>query len=189
MVEMTEAAAILNSATDTSLVLMDEIGRGTSTFDGMALAAAIARELVERNRCLTLFATHYFELTQLAEQHAEVANVHVAAAESNGRVVFLHEVRAGPASQSYGLAVAQLAGVPGSVVRRARGLLTQLEERALGSRPQLDMFAVAPESSAPIPDLDSPLRTRLLGLDLDALSPREAHTLLDELQRQARRAD
>ncbi len=189
MVEMTEAAAILNSATETSLVLMDEIGRGTSTFDGMALAAAIARELVERNRCLTLFATHYFELTQLAEQHAEVANVHVAAAESNGRVVFLHEVRAGPASQSYGLAVAQLAGVPGAVVRRARGLLTQLEERALGSRPQLDMFAAAPESSAPLPDLDSPLRARLLGLDLDALSPREAHTLLDELQRQARLAD
>jgi DNA mismatch repair protein MutS len=189
MVEMTEAAAILNSATDTSLVLMDEIGRGTSTFDGMALAAAIARELVERNRCLTLFATHYFELTQLAEQHAEVANVHVAAAESNGRVVFLHEVRAGPASQSYGLAVAQLAGVPGSVVRRARGLLTQLEERALGTRPQLDMFAAAPESSAPLPDLDGPLRARLLGIDLDALSPREAHTLLDELQRQARGAD
>jgi DNA mismatch repair protein MutS len=186
MVEMTEAAAILNSATESSLVLMDEIGRGTSTFDGMALAAAIARELVERNRCLTLFATHYFELTQLAEQHAEVANVHVAAADSNGRVVFLHEVRAGPASQSYGLAVAQLAGVPSSVVRRARGLLTQLEERALGGRPQLDMFAAAPESTAPLPDLDSPLRARLLGLDLDALSPREAHTLLDELQRQAR---
>ncbi len=112
MVEMTEAAAILHGASETSLVLMDEIGRGTSTFDGMALAAAIARELVEKNRCLTLFATHYFELTQLAEQHAEVANVHVAAAEANGKVVFLHEVRAGPASQSYGLAVAQLAGVP-----------------------------------------------------------------------------
>jgi hypothetical protein len=104
MVEMTEAAAILHSATEQSLVLMDEIGRGTSTFDGMALAAAIARELVERNRCLTLFATHYFELTQLAEQHPEIANVHVAAAESSGKVVFLHEVRDGPANQSYGLA-------------------------------------------------------------------------------------
>ena len=143
MVEMTEAAAILNSATETSLVLMDEIGRGTSTFDGMALAGAIGRELVEKNRCLTLFATHYFELTQLAEQHAEVANVHVAAAEANGKVVFLHEVRDGPASQSYGLAVAQLAGVPSSVVRRARALLVQLEERALGVRPQLDMFVSA----------------------------------------------
>ncbi len=141
MVEMTEAAAILNAATEHSLVLMDEIGRGTSTFDGMALAAAIARELVEKNRSMTMFATHYFELTQLAEQHPEIANVHVAAAEANGKVVFLHEVRDGPASKSYGLAVAQLAGVSGAVVRRARSLLAQLEERALGKRPQLDLFA------------------------------------------------
>ncbi|MCU0769051.1 MAG: DNA mismatch repair protein MutS [Burkholderiaceae bacterium] len=185
MVEMTEAAAILAQASDSSLVLMDEIGRGTSTFDGMALAAAIARELVEKNRCLTLFATHYFELTQLAEQHPEVANVHVAAAESGGKVVFLHEVRAGPANQSYGLAVAQLAGVPPAVVRRARGLLTQLEERALGTRPQLDMFAQPPVASE-LPGPDAPLRARLAELDLDALSPREAHALLDELQRQAR---
>jgi DNA mismatch repair protein MutS len=189
MVEMTEAASILNSATDTSLVLMDEIGRGTSTFDGMALAAAIARELVEKNRSLTLFATHYFELTQLAEQHAEVANVHVAAAESGGKVAFLHEVRAGPASQSYGLAVAQLAGVPPGVVRRARALLVQLEERALGERPQLDMFT--PASAAPVmiePAADA-LRERLQSIDLDALSPREAHALLDELQRQARESN
>ncbi len=184
MVEMTEAAAILASATETSLVLMDEIGRGTSTFDGMALAAAIARELVEKNRCLTLFATHYFELTQLAEQHAEVANVHVAAAESNGRVVFLHEVRPGPASQSYGLAVAQLAGVPGAVVRRARGVLGQLEERALGARPQLDLFAPTAETAA-LPDRDHDLRERLRDVDLDELSPRDAHALLGELQRLA----
>ena len=188
MVEMTEAASILNTATETSLVLMDEIGRGTSTFDGMALAAAIARELVEKNRCLTLFATHYFELTQLAEQHGEVANVHVAAAESGGKVVFLHEVRAGPASQSYGLAVAQLAGVPAGVVRRARTLLVQLEERALGDRPQLDMFAAATVAPVVIePEADA-LRERLQSIDLDALSPREAHALLDELQRQAREA-
>ena len=195
MVEMTEAAAILNGATETSLVLMDEIGRGTSTFDGMALAAAIARELVEKNACMTLFATHYFELTQLAEQHPEVANVHVAAAEANGRVVFLHEVREGPASQSYGLAVAQLAGVPGTVVRRARALLTQLEERALGQRPQLDLFAApAPSSAAVIEPSDATgalaeLAQRLSDLDLDGLSPRDAHALLDELQRQARAAD
>ena len=153
----------------------------------MALAAAIARELVEKNRCLTLFATHYFELTQLAEQHAEVANVHVAAAEANGKVVFLHEVRAGPASQSYGLAVAQLAGVPATVVRRARGLLLQLEERALGTRPQLDLFAAATEAPQVLPDVDAPLRTRLRELDLDALSPRDAHALLSELQRLADR--
>jgi len=186
MVEMTEAAAILNSATGSSLVLMDEIGRGTSTFDGMALAAAIARELVERNRCLTLFATHYFELTQLAEQHAEVANVHVAAAEANGKVIFLHEVRAGPANQSYGLAVAQLAGVPPSVVRRARALLVQLEERTMGARPQLDMFTPAAGAEAAPEPLDDLLRERLLSVDLDALAPRDAHALLDELQRQAR---
>jgi len=188
MVEMTEAAAILNSANETSLVLMDEIGRGTSTFDGMALAGAIARELVEKNRCLTLFATHYFELTQLAEQHAEVANVHVTAAESSGKVVFLHEVRDGPASQSYGLAVAQLAGVPPGVVRRARALLVQLEERALGVQPQLDMFvSAAPPTAGNVPA--DALRERLRAVDLDALSPREAHALLDELQRLAGDAD
>ncbi len=188
MVEMTEAAAILNQATETSLVLMDEIGRGTSTFDGMALAGAIARELVEKNRCPTLFATHYFELTQLAEQHAEVANVHVAAAETGGKVVFLHEVRDGPASQSYGLAVAQLAGVPPGVVRRARALLVQLEERALGVRPQLDMFVTASPTTMGEGSRDA-LRERLRAVDLDALSPRDAHALLDELQRLAGDSD
>jgi DNA mismatch repair protein MutS len=186
MVEMTEAAAILHSATEQSLVLMDEIGRGTSTFDGLALAAAIARELVERNRSLTLFATHYFELTQLAEQHADVANVHVAAAEAAGKVVFLHEVRDGPASQSYGLAVAQLAGVPPAVIRRARSLLAQLEERALGTRPQLDLFVATPEIAPPPVAEEDALRNRLLALDLDDVSPREAHLLLDELQRMAK---
>jgi len=187
MVEMTEAAAILNSATAQSLVLMDEIGRGTSTFDGLALAGSIARELAERNRCLTLFATHYFELTQLAEALPEVANVHVAAAESRGKVVFLHEVRDGPASQSYGLAVAQLAGVAPAVVRRARALLVQLEERAAGARPQMDLFAqpMAASASADTGDAAAtpdPLRERLTQLDLDALSPREALALLYELR-------
>jgi DNA mismatch repair protein MutS len=186
MVEMTEAAAILHAATERSLVLMDEIGRGTSTFDGMALAAAIARELVDKNRSLTLFATHYFELTQLAEQHPDVANVHVAAAETGGKVVFLHEVRDGPANQSYGLAVAQLAGVSPAVIRRARSLLTQLEERALGTRPQLDLFVATPETPAPTVSPEDPLRNRLLAIDLDGISPREAHLLLDELQRLAR---
>jgi DNA mismatch repair protein MutS len=163
---------------------MDEIGRGTSTFDGLALAGSIARELAERNRCLTLIAPHNFELTQRAEALPEVANVHVAAAESRGKVVFLHEVRDGPASQSYGLAVAQLAGVAPAVVKRARALLVQLEERAAGARPQMDLFAQpmpAPAASAsetPVPD---PLRDRLAQLDLDALSPREALALLYEL--------
>jgi len=184
MVEMTEAAAILHCATEQSLVLMDEIGRGTSTFDGLALAGAIARELAERNRCLTLFATHYFELTQLAESIPQVANVHVAAAESRGKVVFLHEVRDGPANQSYGLAVAQLAGVAPAVIRRARALLVQLEERAAGARPQLDLFAAPRVSPAETPpDLaDDPLRRRLREVDPDAVSPREALALLYQLR-------
>jgi DNA mismatch repair protein MutS len=182
MVEMTEAATILHQASEHSLVLMDEIGRGTSTFDGLALAGAIARELAEARRSLTLFATHYFELTQLAEQVPEVANAHVAAAELNGRVVFLHEVRDGPASQSYGLAVAQLAGVPAVVIRRARALLVELEQRAAAGTPQLDLFSsAAPAAEAAPPEAD-PWRERLARLDLDALSPREAHALLAQWQ-------
>ena len=187
MVEMTEAAAILNRATDSSLVLMDEIGRGTSTFDGMALAAAIARALAESNRCFTLFATHYFELTQLAQWLPEVANVHVAAAQARGKVVFLHEVREGPASQSYGLAVAQLAGVPVEVVRRARMLLAQLEQRAAGRQPQLDLFAAgdnatAPQAEVAIEPVADELREKLATTDIDSLSPREALALLYELK-------
>jgi DNA mismatch repair protein MutS len=186
MVEMTEAAAILSRATDRSLVLMDEIGRGTSTFDGMALAASIARALAEANRCFTLFATHYFELTQLAQWLPGVANVHVAAAQSRGKVVFLHEVRDGPASQSYGLAVAQLAGVPPEVVRRARTLLAQLEARAAGTQPQLDLFAaegtVAAETAVAIEPPADEMREKLAAVDVDALSPREALALLYELK-------
>jgi DNA mismatch repair protein MutS len=184
MVEMTEAAAILNQATPQSLVLMDEIGRGTSTFDGLSLAFAIAQELVEKNRCYTLFATHYFELTQLAERLPAVANVHVAAAEARGKVVFLHEVRDGPANQSYGLAVAQLAGVAPAVVKRARGLLVQLEERAAGTRPQLDLFT-ASQTTAPPATID-PLRDKLTATDVDALAPRDALQLLYELKELAR---
>jgi DNA mismatch repair protein MutS len=182
MVEMTEAAAILNHATEQSLVLMDEIGRGTSTFDGLALAGSIARELAEKNRCYTLFATHYFELTQLADTLPEVANVHVAATEHRGKVVFLHEVREGPASKSYGLAVAQLAGVNVSVVKRARALLSQLEERAAGTRPQLDLFAAgAAPAAAAIEERDE-LRETLMQIDVDALTPRAALQLVYELK-------
>ncbi len=184
MVEMTEAAAILNQATERSLVLMDEIGRGTSTFDGLALAAAIARELAERNRCLTLFATHYFELTQLADTLPEAANVHVAAAEVRGKVVFLHEVHEGPASRSYGLAVAQLAGVSAPVVKRARAMLAQLEERAAGTRPQLDLFSVA--APEPVQIEHDALRERLREIEPDALAPRDALHLLYELKLMAR---
>ena len=185
---MTEAATILNAATRNSLVLMDEIGRGTSTFDGLSLAFSIARELAERNRSLTLFATHYFELTQLAEQMPEVANVHVAAAQSRGKVVFLHEVRDGPASKSYGLAVAQLAGVAPAVIARARAVLAQLEERAAGTRPQLDLFAAgASISSSEVPDQSDPIHDKLDATDIDALSPRAALDLLYELKQLALR--
>src|SRR5437879_8457193 len=128
MVEMTESASILHNATEKSLVLMDEVGRGTSTFDGLALAWAIARHLVEKNRSLSLFATHYFEMTRLALDYEEVANVHLDAVEHKDSVVFLHAVEEGPASQSYGLQLAGLAGVPKSVIRQARRDLQVLEE-------------------------------------------------------------
>ncbi|HRE15917.1 MAG TPA: DNA mismatch repair protein MutS, partial [Rhodocyclaceae bacterium] len=141
MVEMTEAAAILHHATAKSLVLMDEIGRGTSTFDGMALAFAILRHLVEKNRSLTLFATHYFELTQLAHEFPMLANVHLDAVEHNDRIVFLHALEEGPANQSYGIQVAALAGIPATVVRTAKKQLRELEQRTVIDPFQRDLFA------------------------------------------------
>ena len=183
MVEMTEAAAILHGATERSLVLMDEIGRGTSTFDGLALAWAIARHLVERNRAFTLFATHYFELTALAADYRTVANVHLDAVEHKDRIVFLHAVEEGPASRSYGLQVAQLAGVPGAVIRSARRKLADLEGAA---SPQGDLFsAPAPAAEEPPATAPHPVLDRVRALDPDALSPREALDLLYELQRLA----
>ncbi|WP_091909255.1 DNA mismatch repair protein MutS [Chitinasiproducens palmae] len=141
MVEMTEAATILNESTESSLVLMDEIGRGTSTFDGLALAWAIARHLLTRNRCFCLFATHYFELTRLPQTFEQAANVHLSAVEHQDGIVFLHTVDEGPASQSYGLQVAQLAGVPPAVIRQARRQLSELEMRSQGApSPQMDLF-------------------------------------------------
>ena len=147
MVEMTEAAAILNDASASSLVLMDEIGRGTSTFDGLALAWAIARHLLTHNGCYTLFATHYFELTQLPAEFAQAANVHLSAVEHDHGIVFLHAVSEGPANQSYGLQVAQLAGVPAAVIRAARKHLVHLEQQSI-SQPaaQFDLFASQPYS-------------------------------------------
>ncbi|MCW5626627.1 MAG: DNA mismatch repair protein MutS, partial [Burkholderiales bacterium] len=180
MVEMTEAATILNNATERSLVLMDEIGRGTSTFDGLALAWAIARHLVERNRALCLFATHYFELTQLAADYREVANVHLDAVEHKDRIVFLHAVEDGPASRSYGLQVAQLAGVPGGVIRAARRKLADLESAA---SPQADLFSGAPVAPTVAQPEPHPLVERLLRVDPDQLSPREALDLLYELRK------
>jgi DNA mismatch repair protein MutS len=185
MVEMTEAAAILNGATDRSLVLMDEIGRGTSTFDGLALAFAIARHLVEKTRCWTLFATHYFELTRLAEDRAECANVHLDAIEHGKGVVFMHAVEPGPASQSYGIQVAALAGVPPSVLREAKRRLVELENRAAAAGPQPDMFA-AISTVAPAPTFEAPAHPAveaLQALDPDELSPREALDRLYALRR------
>ncbi|VXC70951.1 DNA mismatch repair protein MutS [Massilia sp. 9I] len=194
MVEMTESAAILNGATEHSLVLMDEVGRGTSTFDGLALAWAIARHLIETSRSFTLFATHYFELTQLPETHASAVNVHLSAVEHKDSIVFLHAVQDGPASQSYGLQVAQLAGVPPAVIRAARKHLARLESQAVGATPQLDLFAAPCDDveEAPVASYDAAadgvqdeLQKALAAIDPDALSPREALERLYELKRLA----
>lgn len=172
MVEMTEAAAILHHATHQSLVLMDEIGRGTSTFDGMALAFAILRHLLEKNRSLTLFATHYFELTRLSHEYSELANVHLGAVEHNDRIVFMHAVEEGPANQSYGIQVAALAGIPSAVVRAARKQLREFEQRAAVDPLQPDLFAQGePEAAEPEPH---PVVEQLAAIDPDSLTPREA---------------
>jgi DNA mismatch repair protein MutS len=185
MIEMTEAAYILHHATSSSLVLMDEIGRGTSTLDGLALAWAIARHLVEKNRSLALFATHYFEMTRLAEDYRQVANVHLDAVEHKDRIVFLHNVEEGPASQSYGLEVAALAGVPGSVIRAARKRLAELEEHGLAVGPQKDLFATgAKDARSDSPAEERAVLERLRELDPDALTPKEALELLYRLRRQ-----
>ena len=178
MMEMTEAAAILSASTPNSLVLMDEIGRGTSTYDGLALAWAIACRLLAHNRALTLFATHYFELTRLPSEQPSAANVHLAAAESAGGIVFLHEVREGPASRSYGIQVAQRAGVPAAVIRQATRELERLESQGAPT-PQLGLFAAAAdadaqaeaaaERSGAFEALDA-LRDELAAIDPDSLT-------------------
>jgi DNA mismatch repair protein MutS len=186
MVEMTEAAAILQRATPNSLVIVDEIGRGTSTFDGLALATAIARRLIGKAKSLTLFATHYFELTELANDFETCVNQHVAVVEHGDKVVFLHEVKAGPASRSYGIDVAKLAGLPAEVIRDARRELERLEKERTHASPQTDLFsaASAPLETTPIA---SPLIALLVAIDADDLSPREAHAKLAELIELAKR--
>ena len=186
MLEMTEAAAIIHGATEQSLVLMDEIGRGTSTFDGLALAGAIASHLHERNRAFTLFATHYFELTELPLKHPRAVNVHVSAAEthtkSGDHIVFLHDIQPGPASRSYGVQVARLAGMPASLVRQARTTLETLEAQKSAASSQIDLFAV-PALPMPMPATatePSPSEAALAELNPDMLTPREA---LDALYR------
>jgi DNA mismatch repair protein MutS len=180
MVEMTETANILHNATAQSLVLMDEIGRGTSTYDGLALAGACAVELGDRLRAFTLFATHYFELTALADTHEHIVNVHLDAVEHGDSIVFLHALKDGPADRSYGLHVAALAGVPQGVIARARARLEELE-----ARPQVPAGVPDPaQVQMPLfaPAGDHPCLKSLKQLDPDSLSPREALDLIYRLK-------
>ena len=140
MVEMSETAYILHHATDQSLVLMDEVGRGTSTFDGLALAHAIAEHLLQKNKSFSLFSTHYFELTKLPETHATAVNMHLSALEQGQDIVFLHHIEPGPASKSYGIAVAKLAGLPTRALKAAQKHLNEFEAQAANAQPQLDIF-------------------------------------------------
>ena len=199
MVEMTESAAILNGATAHSLVLMDEVGRGTSTFDGLALAWAIARYLIDSSGSFTLFATHYFELTHLPTLHPGAVNVHLSAVEHKHSIVFLHAVAPGPASQSYGLQVAQLAGVPPAVIRSARKYLATLEAHALHGTPQFDLFAspaaddpavdastASADGDAASVDLNALATMQALAdIDPDLITPRDALAQLYRLKRLA----
>jgi DNA mismatch repair protein MutS len=187
MVEMIETANILHHAGPQSLVLMDEIGRGTSTFDGLSLAYAVARHIGSRLRALTLFATHYFELTTLAQELDACANVHLDATEHGDSLVFLHAVREGPANRSFGLQVAQLAGVPREVIAEARRYLSQLEAGQLpvggavaATQVQLPLLPATTTAAPP-----TALVRRLMTLDPDQLTPRAALELLYELHRQA----
>ena len=180
MLEMTEGAQILHAATSNSLVLMDEIGRGTSTFDGLALASGIATYLHDKSQSYSLFATHYFELTEFAATHRAAVNVHVSAAESGNDIVFLHEIQPGPASRSYGIQVARLAGMPSSVLNHAKHALNALESDAQNSRAQVDLFAEPPEA---IDSGPSPLQAKLAQIDPDTLSPREALDALYALKK------
>jgi len=176
MVEMTETANILHNATDKSLVLLDEIGRGTSTFDGLSLAWAVAKQLLEKNKSYTLFATHYFELTRIVDEAKQAANVHLDAVEhgqgDNKTIVFMHKVEEGAAHMSYGIQVAQLAGIPKAVVAIARRKLTQLENNQIAQNAhQPDMFTQGPE---PEPSPMHPVMEALEDIQPDDLTPKMA---------------
>jgi len=183
---MSETANILHNATASSLVLMDEIGRGTSTYDGLALARACAVQLATHNHAFTLFATHYFELTELASQIDGIANVHLDAIEYGDELVFMHAVKDGPANRSFGLQVAALAGLPKTVIAQARTYLQQLERRADAQPPRGDSDSMQPglfSSRAPSP---SALEIELSAIDPDALTPREALDVLYRLKAHSR---
>lgn len=180
MLEMTEAAQILHAATPHSLVLMDEVGRGTSTFDGLALASGIAAHLHDKTQAYTLFATHYFELTEFPARHHAAINTHVSATEAGHDIVFLHEIQSGPASRSYGIQVARLAGMPTAVVNHARHALAALEAQQLDSREQVDLFSPPAE---PVAAAHSAVEAALREIDPDTLSPREALDALYQLKK------
>jgi len=189
MLEMTETANILNNATDQSLVLMDEVGRGTSTFDGLSLAWACAAFIARQIRAFTLFATHYFELTSLPEQVPGAANVHVEAVEHGDTLVFLHSIKEGPASQSYGLQVAALAGIPNAVISAARRYLGELERErdalrgSVSPQSQLPFLAHAAPRTADGVHEGSPALTALRAVDPNSLSPRAALELVFRLRK------
>ncbi|MGB0132987.1 DNA mismatch repair protein MutS [Dokdonella sp.] len=184
MVEMSETANILHNASDRSLVLMDEIGRGTSTYDGLALAQACASHLATNNRAFTLFATHYFELTRLPESHEGIENVHLDAVEYGDQLVFMHAVKEGPANRSFGLQVAALAGLPKSVIDDARTTLARLESEGNATAPAL----ISPGSGTPqlglfAPPAPSPIEESVRALDPDSMSPRDALEALYRLKK------
>jgi len=192
---MTETANILHNATENSLVLMDEIGRGTSTFDGLSLAWAASVYIAEHVKAYTLFATHYFELTILPETYPAIVNVHLDAIEHDNGIVFLHAVKAGPANQSYGLQVAQLAGIPRAVIEKAREKLQQLEI----DTPAQATTAVSPSTSSSVPaaEADSPFQSEMFAtvphpavdflqrLEVDEITAKEALKILYELKQKA----
>jgi DNA mismatch repair protein MutS len=184
MVEMSETANILHNATEHSLVLMDEVGRGTSTYDGLSLAWSCAAWLARKVRAMTLFATHYFELTRFAEEEEGVVNVHLDAVEHKDRIVFMHAVQEGPASKSYGLQVAALAGIPRPVVEQARRYMVELERARNQDSPQLVLFDQTAWLQPEPEQLSAgdPLREALNEIEPDRLSPREALELLYRLK-------
>ncbi|MCB1616112.1 MAG: DNA mismatch repair protein MutS [Pseudomonadales bacterium] len=182
MVEMTETANILHNATEKSLILMDEVGRGTSTFDGLALAWACAQHLAQQIRAYTLFATHYFELTRLPDECSTVINVHLDAAEHNDSIVFLHNVQQGAASKSYGLQVAKLAGIPPTVIKGAAEQLRLLEASASQQDTAFSKAQALPHQAELFTPTEPEAITRLKAVDPDSLSPREALDFLYELK-------
>ena len=185
MVEMTETAAILHTATARSLILLDEVGRGTSTYDGLAIAWAAVEYLHGRVRAKTLFATHYFELTELAEQLSGVKNYHVSVKETGGGIVFLRRVEPGAADRSYGIEVAKLAGLPNEVILRAREVLEEHEYAERQATAHLSPGATPPPTQLTIfTPLSQPVLERLREVDLNRLTPLEALNLLAELKKE-----